>query len=127
MLPLMTHTIQVGTMKRKAYSAIGCLQDLPMMSLETGIKIFGMKTTAPILTYAIGNITPFLTLAHLKDIDKIKTTFVKRLLSLHLSMTSPLMLCVNEEPSFSSTNSGEKEDLFSIKRLPSSMTSCESC
>ena len=27
-------------------------------------------------TYYIGNIAPFLTLAHLKDMDKMKTTFI---------------------------------------------------
>ena len=98
--PQLTFTKHISAKKRKAYSAIGCLgHHLQLTSIKTGMKIFRMKI-APIITYALRETAPYLKIASLKEIDRVKTTFIKRLLCIHKSASSTLALKVVSEPTF---------------------------
>lgn len=95
----LTFTEHVVKKKQKCFAIIGSLRHLQKVSVETGLKIFNMKI-APILTYALSEISCFLSLAQLKTIDQIKATFVKKLIGVHISASSTLALKIAEIGSF---------------------------
>jgi hypothetical protein len=56
------------------------LPDLKNLSLDTGLKLFNIRI-APCVSYGIRQIWPFLRVANLQAIDSVKTTYLKKLLS----------------------------------------------
>ena len=92
--PSLSFTKHLEKRRAKATLAIGSLTHLSMTSVATALKIFNMKIK-PILTYGLESISNFLSLAHLKSIDSVKTIFLKRALriSKFSSATLSLHLC----------------------------------
>ena len=61
------------------------------LSVQAGVKLFNIKIR-PILTYAIEPIWPHLKAANLHTLDRAKTTFLKRMLSLPPNASNTLVL-----------------------------------
>ena len=87
----MTFTEHIVKKKRKALGVIASLKELPLVSLDTAIRIYDMKVL-PTVTYLIDLITPCMTLSQMRELDKVKASFVKKALGLHRSASSTLSL-----------------------------------
>lgn len=96
--PRLTFSKHIEKKIVKCASATGSLRNLQRTSLSVAMKIFKMKVR-PIIEYGLIEISPFLTLRHLVDIDKIKTTFLKRALGLHKNVSNTLTLMIAGENS----------------------------
>ena len=82
--PTLTFTKHINKRKAKCYSAIGAVQNASKLSIESAMKAFAIKVQ-PIIEYGLKEISSFLTASQLEEIDKIKTTFLKRVLGVHIS------------------------------------------
>ena len=90
-----TRHLQEKTAKAAAATALcGNLQEV---SIKTAMNIFRIKIL-PILSYALKSFSPLLTLENLKQIDRVKTTFLKRVLGLYRNASSTLTLQLTREP-----------------------------
>ena len=87
----LTFSEQISKVKRKTRCIISCLSNLNLVSVECAAKIFNMKIL-PVISYCLNTYSAFLSLEHLKDLDKIKAFFFKRALCLHESASSTLTL-----------------------------------
>jgi hypothetical protein len=96
--PTLTFTKHVQKKQIKCAAATGSLKLLQMASLEVAMKIFRMKVR-PIMEYGLKEISPQLTLPQLQEIDKVKTTFVKRALGVHKNASNTLTLMLAGEDS----------------------------
>ena len=67
------------------------------MSVKTGLKIFNMKVL-PVATYCLREISPFLSLANLLQLDIVKSLFLKRLLGLPRNASATLAHELAETP-----------------------------
>ena len=65
------------------------LGNLENADTKTAMNIFMIKI-APIMAYGMTAIAPFLTFENLKEIDKVKSTFLKRVLGLPRNAPSTL-------------------------------------
>ena len=89
--PSLTFTNHILHRKAKAIAAIGSLSsNLRRVSIPTAMRIFDGKIK-PIATYGFDSIHSCLTLQHLKDLDKVKSAFLKATLGVHRSASSTLV------------------------------------
>lgn len=86
-----TFTEHIIHRKTQAIKAINCLKNLPNLSIETAELLFSAKIK-PILTYAMNVFSEHLTCAQLKELDKAKFTFIKRVLGVSKTASSTVTL-----------------------------------
>ena len=86
----LTFTEHILKIKRKCAAVIGTLTNLHLVSLICAIRIFDMKIK-PMITYCLDLISEHLTFNHLVELDKTKSMFLKRALSVHSSASSTLI------------------------------------
>ena len=96
--PTLTFTRHIRKKRAKCACVIGSLRNLQKVSLPVAAKIFRIKVQ-PIIEYGLNEISPFLTLPQLLEIDKIKASFVKKVLGVHVSASSTVALMLAEENS----------------------------
>jgi sorting nexin-29 len=96
--PTLTFTEHLERKKNQALSAVGCLRHLQRLSLTTAVKIFDMKIR-PILEYGLVEISPFLTLPQLVNLDRVKCAFLKKALGLPKNASNTLVLRMCEQRS----------------------------
>lgn len=65
---------------RRAQIATYSITKLSLLSVHTALKLFNLKV-APVATYAIELIWPYLTLSDFRKIESVKSLFLKRILS----------------------------------------------
>lgn len=85
-----------------AVEAIASFRDAAKLSLETSIKLFNLKTL-PIATYGIRLIWKHLTAQDLKQLERVKTTYLKRTLNAHRTTKNRIIFCLTGEPSLIKT------------------------
>ena len=74
-----TFTKHVAERCRLGQLAMLSISKLPLLSLTTALKLFDIKIS-PIVTYGIQVIWPYLSVSDLRQLEKIKTMYLKRVL-----------------------------------------------
>ena len=72
----------INRLRTKAATATASIKNLGLVSTTTGLRIYSIKIR-PIINYCITIISPYLSANNLVELDKIKGTFIKRLLGVH--------------------------------------------
>lgn len=98
--------------KLLAIKAINSLKNLQRLSIETAEKLFEIKIL-PIVTYGLPAFSTHVTHAQLNEIDKVKFTYMKRVLGVHKSASSTACLHMLGWRTLG-------EDLIQIFNLPNS-------
>lgn len=80
----------IGERVVKALTAARSIRDPWKLSLHAALRIFDMKVV-PVASYGIELIWPFLSKNDLKHLERVKPTFLKRAMSLHISTPSRLV------------------------------------
>ena len=86
----LTFSQHILKLKKKAAIIVGTLTKLPLVSIDCALKIFNIKLK-PIITYCLRLFSDLLTCKQLLELDKIKSMFLKRALSVHISTSSSLV------------------------------------
>jgi hypothetical protein len=107
----------IAERKRKALFTMLSIPDIRMLSLKTAIELFRLKI-APIATYGIKVIWSKLNVREIEDLDKIKTTYLKRALGVSKFAKKRLVYLLADTTSFI-------EDLMSIYNLEHTAASIE--
>lgn len=94
----------------RAVTATNSIPKPHLLSLRTALRLFDLKI-APTASYGIDIIWDKLTLANLETLNKIKATFLRRVLGLHSSSRSRYVFLLANSPLFI-------EDLVSRFHLP---------
>jgi len=91
--PKLTFSRHIKEKQAKASAATALLGNLQEIDIKTAMNIFRIKI-APIASYCAATIAPFLSAKHLRELDKVKTSYAKRVLGLprHASATLALQL-----------------------------------
>lgn len=88
----LTFTEHFKQRKLQSIKAINCLRNLSRLSIETAEDLFNKKIK-PIATYGISVFSEHITLQQINEIDKIKFTFMKRVLG--VSKTASNTACLH--------------------------------
>ena len=96
--PTLVFTKHIQKKIMKCYNVIGSMTNLSRLSIDTAMKVFNIKIR-PIIEYGLKEISPFLKVRNLNDIDKIKATYLKRVLAVHKSTRNTLTLMMASEDS----------------------------
>ncbi|CAG0900082.1 unnamed protein product, partial [Cyprideis torosa] len=87
----LTFTEHILKKKRKALIVIATLRNLPLVSIDTAMRIYRMKIQ-PIVTYLLDLLSPGLTCKQMEELDRVKAAFVKRALGVHRNASATLAL-----------------------------------
>lgn len=96
--PKLSFTRHLQEKSAKAAAAMALCGNLQEVSIKTAMNLFRIKIL-PIVSYALKSFSHLLTLENLKQIDRVKTTFLKRALGLHRNASSTLSLQLTHESS----------------------------
>lgn len=75
----------------KSFSAMSCIRTPHLLSVRTALQLFTLKV-APVALYGVEVTWPHLTKDQLVDLDKVKPTFLKRVLGLPKNALNRLVL-----------------------------------
>ena len=91
-----TYTLHIKERMTAAIRSMNDIKHLSKISLQTAMEIFKVKIQ-PVITYGIHSIWQDLTTSNLKDLEKVKTTFLKRALCLSKYSLSRLVYELTRE------------------------------
>ena len=81
----------IKNIKSKAICSLYSIKNLNLLNIETTRKVYNMKTV-PIFIYAMASFSNLLTFRDLTELDKIKASFIKRLLGYTLTCPPPSVI-----------------------------------